>query len=375
VEHLREYECLTPIGADLSQQRFGVVSFRRAIRRHVGTDTVDEAAFTLAFANVVGACPPSDRQQPQAYGCFASKRIERLERSKIGLLDEILDVTMRTERPTQPPDIALRAAHQLGHCDVVALPSSVDQCSKWVSRLHSATLRHIMGLATTGDHGNLEPMASDFNTMSCADVQEAISAIIDDEHAEMDPTAIDAHVSACAHCAAFRQSSIDARRRLGLRVVDEPDDLHHRIAPLAAVADRAGSWRVPRVLLFVVAVEVLVLSTVDMVSADGSASQVHDSRHLSAFTLAYAVLLLVVVARPARARTALPVAGVLAAALAITAIADLVVGRIPLVGEALHLPELLSVLLIFLLAVPGPRRRARQESKARTGDELTIRRG
>ena len=52
----------------------------------------------------------------------------------------------------------------------------------------------------------------------------------------------------------------------------------------------------------------------------------------------------------------LPVAAVLAGALVITAVVDLVDGRIPLVGEAQHLPELLSVVLVWLLAVPVPRR-------------------
>ena len=54
----------------------------------------------------------------------------------------------------------------------------------------------------------------------------------------------------------------------------------------------------------------------------------------------------------------LPVAAVLAGALVITAVVDLVEGRVPLVGEAQHLPEVLSVVLIWLLAVPSPRRAA-----------------
>ena len=71
-----------------------------------------------------------------------------------------------------------------------------------------------------------------------------------------------------------------------------------------------------------------------------------------------AVGLLVVVARPARARTMLPVATVLAGALFITAVIDLVNGKVPLIDETSHLPELLSVVLIWLLAVPSPRRAA-----------------
>ena len=64
--------------------------------------------------------------------------------------------------------------------------------------------------------------------------------------------------------------------------------------------------------------------------------------------------LLVVVVRPARARAMLPVAAVLAGALAITALVDLARGEVPLMGETSHLPELISVLLLWLLAVPAP---------------------
>ena len=56
----------------------------------------------------------------------------------------------------------------------------------------------------------------------------------------------------------------------------------------------------------------------------------------------------------------LPVAAVLAGALVITALVDLLDGRIPLVGEAQHLPEVLSVVLVWLLAIPSPRRTARR---------------
>jgi hypothetical protein len=54
----------------------------------------------------------------------------------------------------------------------------------------------------------------------------------------------------------------------------------------------------------------------------------------------------------------LPVAVVLAGALMITAVVELVNGRIPLVTEAQPLPEVLSVVLAWLLAVPVPRRRS-----------------
>jgi predicted anti-sigma-YlaC factor YlaD len=195
--------------------------------------------------------------------------------------------------------------------------------------------------------------------MACDRFVEAISAMIDGEEPEIDPRLVDAHVARCGSCADFQRSSESARRRLvvrEVRAVRPVNDLSGRVRSLTAVADRAAAWRLPRAVLAVVAIEVIVLSVGDLVAAGGDGERVHDARHLSAFTIAYGVLLLGVVVRPARARTALPVAGVLAAALAITAVADLAAGRVPLVNETLHLPEIVSVILIWLLAVPGPRR-------------------
>ena len=108
-----------------------------------------------------------------------------------------------------------------------------------------------------------------------------------------------------------------------------------------------------------VAIEIVALSLPALVLGDEQDTSAHGARHLGAFAVAYGVGLLVVVARPARARTMLPVAAVLAGALLITAVVDLANGRIPLVGEAWHLPEIVSVALIWLLAVPPVRSRSR----------------
>lgn len=101
-----------------------------------------------------------------------------------------------------------------------------------------------------------------------------------------------------------------------------------------------------------VAVQVIVFSVPMWAASDHSGRAAHDSRHRGAFTIAYAVALLVVVVRPARARAMLPVVAVLAGALVITAAVDLANGSIPLAGAARHLPDLLSVGLIWTLARP-----------------------
>ena len=105
-----------------------------------------------------------------------------------------------------------------------------------------------------------------------------------------------------------------------------------------------------RHLLFAVAVSIIVLALPELFASDASGLAAHADRHLGSFSAAYGVLLLVTAVRPARARTALPVAVVLAAAIGISALSDLIRGKIPLVDEVLHLPELASVVLVWLLA-------------------------
>lgn len=124
-------------------------------------------------------------------------------------------------------------------------------------------------------------------------------------------------------------------------------DLADRVVRSVRAADRDGV-SIPRALLAVVAVQIVVFAVVDLVAAGGDA---HGTRHLGAFAIAYAVGLSSVVWRPARARTMLPVALVLVAALAITAVVDVVRGETPLVGEALHLSELASVGLVWWMTV------------------------
>ena len=132
-------------------------------------------------------------------------------------------------------------------------------------------------------------------------------------------------------------------------------DLSRRVAKTNALLDRASKWSIVRVLLLVVAVEIIVLAAPALVLGEGEA-RAHDARHLGAFSIAYAVALLVAAVRPARARTVLPVAAVLAGALAVTAVIDMIRGKVPLLSEASHLPELISVILVYLLALPSPRR-------------------
>lgn len=192
---------------------------------------------------------------------------------------------------------------------------------------------------------------------------EAISARADGEDPGIDERVLDAHLASCPSCRSFEAAIGDDRRQLAVQPADLMPDLSQRVSKLAALADRASAWGAVRGLLAVVAIEVIVLALPALVLGEGE-QHVHEARHLGAFSVAYGVALLVVAVRPARARTVLPVAAVLAGALFITAVIDLVSGEVPLLNETSHLPELVSVVLVWLLATPGPHRGHRAASRA-----------
>ncbi len=178
--------------------------------------------------------------------------------------------------------------------------------------------------------------------MDCAAYLEAISADVDGEPHGIEPRIIEAHLSICESCRNFQRSL----------VVADPGGrpATHHTTRLAVAAERAARWPTTRVLLAVVAIQLIVLSSRDLFWPTATGAPLHDVRHLAAFTLAYGMLLVAVVIRPSRATAALPAATVLAGALAITAGVDLIAGRVPLAGEVLHIPEVLSVILIRILA-------------------------
>jgi predicted anti-sigma-YlaC factor YlaD len=215
---------------------------------------------------------------------------------------------------------------------------------------HSDDLQH--------SDGNLPSPGGDLADVDCERWQEAISARLDGEDPGIDGALVDAHLERCPACRAFASDAAAVRpgQRIGLAA--HVPDLARRVRKAVALSDRTSRWSIARALLLVVAVEIVSFSLPALVLGDEHDTSAHAARHLGAFTAAYGVGLLVVAVRPARARTMLPVAVVLAGALLITAVVDLVNGRIPLVGEAQHIPELLSVVLIWLLALPAPRRAA-----------------
>ena len=183
-----------------------------------------------------------------------------------------------------------------------------------------------------------------------------MSALADGEDPGIDRRLISAHLAGCARCRGYEHGIATMVPAGRVAAAPEMPDLSRRVIRLNAIADRASRWGLIRGLLALVAVEVIVLALPALLLGREQATSAHAARHLGAFSVAYAAALLVAAVRPARARSVLPVAIVAAGALAITAVLDIAEGNVPLLGEASHIPELLSVVLLWLLAVPGPMR-------------------
>jgi len=190
--------------------------------------------------------------------------------------------------------------------------------------------------------------------VDCEEWEEAISALIDGEDAARSRLAVESHVAGCRSCAEFAEFAHQLRRS-SIRSAEEVPNLSSAIHKRVRLVSGLARWTIARAALAVCALEVIAFSVPDLLGSGSPTA--HDARHLGAFSVAFGVMLFVVVAKPTRARMMMPVATVLAVALTIGAVVDLIDGRIPLISEARHLPEVVSVGLLWLLgAPPGGRR-------------------
>ncbi len=188
--------------------------------------------------------------------------------------------------------------------------------------------------------------------MTCDPWLEAISARADGESAPIDDRLLDAHIASCASCRAFELDIPRVARAAALEVARPMPDLSGHVVRVARAADRGSVWWVLRLGLGVVAIQVIVFSAPALLLGHSEGSDNHAARHLGSFAVAYAIGLLVVALRPAKARGMLPLAAALAGCLAITAVIDGFEGHTPVIAEIRHLPEVLGLILVWLLATP-----------------------
>lgn len=190
--------------------------------------------------------------------------------------------------------------------------------------------------------------------IDCDTAVEAISAQVDGEDSPVTDVHLARHLLRCAQCRAFEFEARQGRTRPILGAGSEIPELSVALTRANATAERRTGWSVTRVLLILVALSVIALSVPGLLLGEEGSASSHEARHLGAFSMAYGIALLVIAYRPSRSRAFLLVTFVLAMALCITAVADALMGHIPLIGELIHLPELLSVYLVWDLARRQP---------------------
>ncbi|HRE01672.1 MAG TPA: hypothetical protein PLV68_10255, partial [Ilumatobacteraceae bacterium] len=110
----------------------------------------------------------------------------------------------------------------------------------------------------------------------------------------------------CPSCRAFADDIHRVARAAAIAPAEATPDLTGHIVRAARASDRRSVWWVLRLGLGVVAVQVIVLSAPGLLLGHAEGADAHTARHLGSFSIAYAIGLLVVALRPAKARGMLP---------------------------------------------------------------------
>jgi hypothetical protein len=117
--------------------------------------------------------------------------------------------------------------------------------------------------------------------------------------------------------------------------------------------------------LVVGALTQLVIALPDLIARTEPGTTAHESRHVGAMAVALALGLLYTAKVPARAYGILPITAALAATMLASAIFDVTRGSTPLLGESVHIVELVGFVLVWLLAGrPGIPRYLRRKPRS-----------
>ena len=185
--------------------------------------------------------------------------------------------------------------------------------------------------------------------MECDRAREAISARIDNEDPGLDGDVLEAHLAGCAACRGWQQQAhaVTRRARLGGSFLDH--DLTTQV--LAALPAAAVSGRRQRLMqrtgLIAMALAQLAITVPLLILGHDHDAGAHAAHELGSFDLALAIAFAVGAIRPALSAGLAWPAGIAAAGLAGTAIADLMSGQTVGADEAQHLVAVFGAALLF----------------------------
>jgi predicted anti-sigma-YlaC factor YlaD len=179
--------------------------------------------------------------------------------------------------------------------------------------------------------------------------RDLISAAVDDELPVAELRLLDEHLRGCSLCRGYAERVSALTRTVRLRRVDTVPDL------TARVLDRArpprlgrGGWLRPA--LGWIALVIAAQSVQPLVLGDAAGATTHIARHLGAFGLALSFGMAYAAWRPHRAFGMLPFAVALVATTLLSAVFDMTDQVRTPVAEAVHLTELMGLVLLWMVA-------------------------
>jgi predicted anti-sigma-YlaC factor YlaD len=200
--------------------------------------------------------------------------------------------------------------------------------------------RHSMTSPTDHDHAP---------GRSCTDFRELISASADDELSAVDQARLDGHLVGCAECDAFVEQVARLTRLSRMRSVLPEADLVERVMA-RATPPRLGRGAWVRPALAWCGVVVAVQSMRPLLFGELAGTPTHVARHVGASALALAVGFLYAARRPHKAYGLLPLVGGLLITTLFGALLDVLDGARRPAAEAVHLAELVGIVLLWLVA-------------------------
>jgi len=196
--------------------------------------------------------------------------------------------------------------------------------------------------------------------MDCTKIREACSAALDGESTGIEPGAVAMHLESCSACRGFVDDAHAIRRAFTDGRPSGPDVTDLVLAAARAERHAPGpGTSALRLGLVAIAAAQLVLAVPTLLFGDDEGAPLHVAHEVGAWNLALAVAFLFAAWRPLRALGLLPFTAALSIGLLGTAVFDVLNGRAIALTETTHLLELAGTALLWLLAAPRIRRRAR----------------
>ena len=201
-------------------------------------------------------------------------------------------------------------------------------------------------------------------SVDCGSAQEVLSADLDGQAGALELRAANIHLASCHSCSVWFDGVSLLQRRVRVRSAEVVPDLSQIILERSH-PPRPGRGEWVRYSLVIVALTQLVIALPDLIARTEPGTTAHESRHVGAMAVALALGLLYTAKVPARAYGILPITAALAATMLASAIFDVTRGSTPLLGESVHIVELVGFVLVWLLAGrPGIPRYLRRKPRS-----------